>query len=151
TGIAIDPTNVSNIWISDSGTDRVYQYNAAATRVSGSQSAALSFALATANGNAQGIADPPAPTTSVAASTAIGSIALSFDDLLSHTDKPTGGNHSLLTSDKQFTTSVVAPSPLVQSLMADLRPARDQVFDQMQVDALDHVTLRTRDLRDEFE
>ncbi len=31
TGITIDPANVSNIWIVDSGTDRVYQYNAAAT------------------------------------------------------------------------------------------------------------------------
>ena len=27
TGITIDPANVSNIWIVDSGTDRVYQYN----------------------------------------------------------------------------------------------------------------------------
>jgi hypothetical protein len=60
TGIAIDPTNVSNIWIVDSGTDRVYQYNPAATRISGSQSAALFFALAAGNTNPQGIADPPA-------------------------------------------------------------------------------------------
>ena len=26
TGITIDPANVSNIWIVDSGTDKVYQY-----------------------------------------------------------------------------------------------------------------------------
>jgi hypothetical protein len=43
TGIAIDPTDVSNIWIVDNGTDEVYQYTAAATRTSGSQSAAASF------------------------------------------------------------------------------------------------------------
>jgi hypothetical protein len=61
TGITIDPANVSHIWIVDSGTDRVYQYNAAATRTSGSQSAAASFALAAGNANPQGIADPPAP------------------------------------------------------------------------------------------
>ena len=60
TGITIDPANVSNIWIVDNSTDRVYQYNAAATRTSGSQAAALTFALASGNGNPQGIADPPA-------------------------------------------------------------------------------------------
>jgi hypothetical protein len=62
TGITIDPANVSNIWIVDSGTDRVYQYTAAATRTGGSQSAAASFALAPGNTNPQGIADPPAPS-----------------------------------------------------------------------------------------
>ena len=63
TGITIDPTNVSNIWIVDSGTDRVYQYNAAATFANGSSHAAdVAFALAAGNTNPQGIADPPAPS-----------------------------------------------------------------------------------------
>ena len=44
------------MWIADSGTDRAYQYTRASTRTSGSQTAESSFALATANGNAQGIA-----------------------------------------------------------------------------------------------
>ncbi len=60
TGITIDPANVSDIWIVDNGTDRVYQYTAAASRTSGSQSPATSFALAAGNTNPQGIADPPA-------------------------------------------------------------------------------------------
>jgi hypothetical protein len=60
TGITIDPANVSDIWIVDSGTDRVYQYNGAANRTSGSQIAATSFALDPGNTNPQGIADPPA-------------------------------------------------------------------------------------------
>jgi hypothetical protein len=60
TGIAIDPANVSDIWIVDSGTDRVYQYTGAASRTSGSQSAAATFPLASGNTNPQGIADPPA-------------------------------------------------------------------------------------------
>jgi hypothetical protein len=60
TGITIDPANVSDIWITDSGTDRVYRYANAASRTSGSQSAASSFALAPGNTNPQGIADPPA-------------------------------------------------------------------------------------------
>ena len=67
TGITVDPSNVSNIWIVDSGTKLVYQYNAAAGRTSGSQPAAVSFALAAGNTNPQGIADPP-PNGSVLAS-----------------------------------------------------------------------------------
>ena len=59
TGITIDPASVSNIWIVDTATDRVYQFNAAATRTSGSQSPTTSFALAAGNTNPQGIADPP--------------------------------------------------------------------------------------------
>jgi hypothetical protein len=58
TGLTIDPNDVSNIWIVDAGTDRVYQYDAAATRVSGSQLANSSSALVVANRNPQGIADP---------------------------------------------------------------------------------------------
>jgi hypothetical protein len=37
----------------------VYQFTAAASRTSGSQSPAVSFALAAGNTNPQGIADPP--------------------------------------------------------------------------------------------
>jgi hypothetical protein len=61
TGITIDPNNVSDIWIVDSGTDMVYQYTAAASRTSGSQiaAAAFSFPLAGNNTNPQDIADPP--------------------------------------------------------------------------------------------
>jgi DNA-binding beta-propeller fold protein YncE len=60
TGITINPNNVSDVWIVDSGTDKVYQYAGAASRTSGSQNAAASFALAAGNTNPQGIADPPA-------------------------------------------------------------------------------------------
>ncbi|MCC6491491.1 MAG: hypothetical protein IT424_00535 [Pirellulales bacterium] len=59
TGITLDPASPSHLWVVDSGTDRVYQYNAAVGRTSGSQSASSSFALATGNTNPQGIADPP--------------------------------------------------------------------------------------------
>jgi sugar lactone lactonase YvrE len=59
TGITIDPANVSDIWIVDSGTDRVYQYTGAASRTSGSQVASSTFALAAGNSNPQGLADPP--------------------------------------------------------------------------------------------
>jgi DNA-binding beta-propeller fold protein YncE len=59
TGITINPNNVSDIWIVDNGTDKVYQYIGAASRTSGSQNAGATFALATGNTNPQGIADPP--------------------------------------------------------------------------------------------
>jgi hypothetical protein len=59
TGITIDPANVSDIWIVDNGTDKVYQYIGAASRTSGSQNAGATFALAAGNTNPQGIADPP--------------------------------------------------------------------------------------------
>jgi sugar lactone lactonase YvrE len=61
TGLTINPTNVSDIWIVDSGTKKVYQYAAAASRTSGSQNAAATFGLAAGNTNPQDIADPPAP------------------------------------------------------------------------------------------
>jgi sugar lactone lactonase YvrE len=60
TGITINPANVSDIWVVDSGTLRVYQYAGAASRISGSQSAAATFALNPFDTNPQGIADPPA-------------------------------------------------------------------------------------------
>jgi glucose/arabinose dehydrogenase len=59
TGITINPNNVSDVWIVDNGTDKVYQYVGAASRTSGSQNAGASFALAAGNTNPQGIADPP--------------------------------------------------------------------------------------------
>jgi hypothetical protein len=59
TGITLDPASPSHLWIVDSGTGRVYQYDAAVGRTSGSHVAATSFALAAGNTNPQGIADPP--------------------------------------------------------------------------------------------
>jgi hypothetical protein len=52
---------VSDIWIVDNSTLKVYQYAAAAGRTSGSQSAAATFALNPSDTNPQGIADPPPP------------------------------------------------------------------------------------------
>jgi len=65
TGLTINPSNVSDIWIVDNGTKKVYQYTAAAGRISGSQNAAATFALAAGNTNPQDIADPPTPGRSL--------------------------------------------------------------------------------------
>ena len=73
TGITIDPANVGHIWIVDNGTttDRVYQYNNAASLPSGSSKAADAyFALVAGNTNPQGIADPPARGSLLATETA---------------------------------------------------------------------------------
>jgi hypothetical protein len=59
TGITLDPAAVDHLWIVDSGTDRVYQFDDATARASGSQSPSSSFALTAGNTNPQGIADPP--------------------------------------------------------------------------------------------
>jgi hypothetical protein len=76
TGITINPTNVSDIWIVDKGTLKVYQYVGAATRTSGSQNAAATFALNSNDMNPQGIADPPVlGTISVPAPTAPATIS----------------------------------------------------------------------------
>jgi sugar lactone lactonase YvrE len=58
-GITIDPNHVSDIWIVDATTLKVYQYTGAATRTSGKQDAAATFALAAGDSGPMGIADPP--------------------------------------------------------------------------------------------
>jgi len=45
-------TNGTDVWIVDSSTDKVYKYTSAASRLSGSQSAASNFNLNNQNGNA---------------------------------------------------------------------------------------------------
>jgi sugar lactone lactonase YvrE len=70
TGITINPYNVSDVWIVDSGTDKVYQYVSTASHTSGSQNAAATFALAAGNSNPQGIADPPPADLSLTPATA---------------------------------------------------------------------------------
>ncbi len=61
TGITIDPTGGSKIWIVDAGTDRVYEYSGATGCRAGGLLAARSYALhaGLGNTNPQGIADPP--------------------------------------------------------------------------------------------
>jgi hypothetical protein len=71
TGITIDPTGGTSIWIVDSNTDRVYRFDNATSRTSGSAAPAASFALAAGNTNPQGIADPPAMLVQPSVSTTI--------------------------------------------------------------------------------
>ncbi len=61
TGITIDPSGGSKIWIVDSKTDRIYEYSGATGCRAGGLLALRSYALHTGLGNVspQGIADPP--------------------------------------------------------------------------------------------
>lgn len=69
-GITIDPTVATgNLWIVDYVADRIYEYTGARSRTSGSQNAAKSYALNSANSSPQGIADPPPPQLLATAST----------------------------------------------------------------------------------
>lgn len=80
TGITLDRGNPTHLYIVDNGTDRVYQYDNAVARTSGSQSASTWFALAAGNTNPQGIADPPPAarhaSTSVAENSAASILAV---------------------------------------------------------------------------
>jgi subtilisin family serine protease len=64
TGIALDPSNGSmDIWISDSGSDRVYRYANGRTLPAPTLTSSFSLATTAGNTNPQGIADPPPPAT----------------------------------------------------------------------------------------
>lgn len=60
TGITIDPTGGSAIWIVDNGTKQVFEYSMGRDARSGGQYASKVFDLADGNHCPQGIADPPA-------------------------------------------------------------------------------------------
>jgi hypothetical protein len=107
TGITINPNNVSDIWIVDNGTDKVYQYVGAASRTSGSQNAAATFALASGDTNPQGIADPPVPSDVLSSST-----RTLLDPILTASTP--------LTSSLSTGTAVVAPIPS--------QPGRDMLW-----------------------
>jgi protocatechuate 3,4-dioxygenase beta subunit len=113
TGITIDPANVSNIWIVDSGTDRVYQYDAAASRISGSQAASGSFLLPAGNGDAQGIADPP-PAGSlaqpVAAATTSSAASAVASDAAIEEFFETSGEGAVVATSSQLPLASAAPA-----------------------------------------
>lgn len=63
TGLTIDPNHINHIWVVDAGTDSIYQYDSATSRLSGSQNASTVWALAAGNTYPQGISDPLATPT----------------------------------------------------------------------------------------
>ncbi len=105
TGITINPANVSDIWIVDNVTLKIYQYTAAAGRTSGSQSASATFALNPSDTNPQGIADPPAREmllTSAPAPLAPEQAAALLDAAPSGPPPATGGASTLPSRESLF-------------------------------------------------
>ena len=70
-----------HLCVVDNASDRVYQFDNAVSRTSGSQSPSTSFALAAGNTNPQGIADPPVAVGGGAAANDAALISL-LDDYL---------------------------------------------------------------------
>ena len=115
TGITIDPNNVSNVWIVDSLNLKVYQYTAAATRTSGSQSAAATFALAPGDTNPQGIADPPPADMLVPSTTA--SLAVTPPSVAALVPRQVDGRScSITTVPSPASRDAVFASPAARSL-----------------------------------
>ena len=129
TGITINPNNVSDVWIVDNGTDKVYQYIGAAGRTSGSQSAGATFALAAGNTNPQGIADPPTPALVAGRTTVLTGTAHPSASLAAH--------HRTTIPALRSSRSVGLPLPLTAAspvmlgrpetpILIPLAPAGDQ-------------------------
>jgi hypothetical protein len=59
TGITLDPSGGTTLWIVDKKSAKVYQFDNATGLISGSKASDAVFALAAGNTNPQGIADPP--------------------------------------------------------------------------------------------
>ena len=108
TGITLDLANNSHLWIVDSASKRAYQYTDAASRTSGSLSAAGDFPLAAGNTNPQGIADPPRTHTAANAADlkADGRVdALDIDLISAALRLGTTDRHFDLNTDGQFTAA----------------------------------------------
>jgi hypothetical protein len=117
TGITLDPANVAHLWIVDNGTDRVYQYDNAAGRTSGSQSPSTSFALAPGNTNPQDIADPPAlDGTRMPLSTDFAGSAAGKGEPLAHASASASADAALVTALKRRKQEL---SALTDAVFAD--------------------------------
>lgn len=115
TGITLDPTGASSsLWLVDNVADRVFEYSAGRQRTSGSQTAALSFALNSGNGNPQGIADP-LPYLASQADSEASTTAQAFDaaiaSLSDGREWTAIRNSAAVSNDAQPTTDAAPPAP----------------------------------------
>ncbi len=147
TGITINPSNVSDIWIVDSGTDKVYQYIGAASRTSGSQKAGATFALASANTNPQGIADPPTSAAGMLGATAFTRTFGSPADSVIHGRLERRSPRFIVSTTHGTAPSAVLRTPTaaqqVASLLSPLLPASDQDLTSLALDLIHSGRKRT--------
>jgi hypothetical protein len=99
----------------------VYQYNAAASRTSGSQSAALWFALAAGNTNPQGIADPPVATANGSTVDSLGQSAA----LISAADSASSETAIGMTTIRPAERSRSAPARRPTNFSANVQASED--------------------------
>lgn len=117
TGIAIDPTDVSNdIWIVDSTSDRLYRY--ANARTATSPTLTSSFPLTSGNLTSHGVAYFPAPTASRTRSTSSISVSVAFS-----ASPLVGLQLNVGTSVAAPVNSTVAPTTTIVSTSASAAPS----------------------------
>jgi len=140
TGITINPNNVSDIWIADNGTDKVYQYVGAARRTSGSQNAGATFALAAGNTNPQGIADPPTSTPGMSGATSFTRTFGSPADSVVHGTLKRRSPTFIVSTTHGTAASAVLPTPTAgpqtAPLLTPLLPASDQDLTLLALDLI---------------
>ncbi len=138
TGLTINPSNVSDIWIVDNGTDKVYQYVGAASRTSGSQTAAATFALNPYDTNPQGIADPPPADSLLPLSAAPVNAAPSVGPLTLPAAPSLAGRDAVfalltphgptLAADSLGTPAAFSPAPTAPGPVTSLAPGSSPAF-----------------------
>ncbi|MGV2337579.1 MAG UNVERIFIED_CONTAM: hypothetical protein LVR18_27035 [Planctomycetaceae bacterium] len=124
TGITLDPSNGSmDIWISDNSTDRIYRYANGRTLTAPVLTSSFALAVASGNGNVQGIADPlPAAIESTLAGY---QLELAAEPTVS--DIPAGnGSRSLITGRQDSTTTTLVTSNIQRGSGVRLNSGRRQ-------------------------
>jgi hypothetical protein len=124
TGITLDPSNGSmDIWISDNSTDRVYRYANGRTLTAPALTSSFALAVASGNGNVQGIADPP--PAAIESTLAGYQLEVAAEPTVS--DIPTGnGSRSLITSRHDSASTTLVTSNLQRSSGVRLNSGRRQ-------------------------
>jgi hypothetical protein len=124
TGITLDPSNGSmDIWISDNSTDRVYRYANGRTLTAPALTSSFALAVASGNGNVQGIADPP--PAAIESTLAGYQLEVAAEPTVS--DIPAGnGSRSLITSRQDSTTTTLVTSNIQRGSGVRLNSGRRQ-------------------------
>ena len=150
TGITLNPSSVANLWIVDSGTKRIYQFDNAAGRTSGSQSPSTSFALAAGNTNPQGIADPPVPSPGALQVTTLNKISHPSGHLAAHFGKTIPGVQASK-STRSFLPHTAGRLPVVgrqeTPILISLMPSADQDITLLAADLPRMGTKRARSIQ----
>jgi hypothetical protein len=124
TGITLDPSNGSmDIWISDNSTDRVYRYANGRTLTAPVLTSSFALAVASGNGNVQGIADPPP----AAIESTLAGYQLEVAAEPTASDIPAGnGSRSLIKSRQDSTTTTLVTSNNLKGSGVRLNSGRRQ-------------------------